>query len=1060
MIKKNLLYLFLLTVFCISDSFAQTIVTIPTANTAGAGANATIRRKPLGSNRSYERTAIRYSKNEIGLLGNISGIAFYCDTVLSPGKTAVKIYIKEVADTTFSAATTVATEESNAQIVFADTLFASSFIKNTWVPIVFSSPFLHANQSAIEIIIETNSGGLNGTDLTQLAKGFRYSSKGGTINSTQYWQSNANSSTIPVGNGTLTNNRPNIQLTITSAPACVAPPNAGTVISTSNSICANTNFTLSLNGTSTGLGLSYQWFSSINNIAFDTIVGANQPSLIANQSISKYYTCVVTCNGQKDTATVLNISMNPFYLCYCSTGLGGNCTGGQGTAIDSVSFTGTTLIKGNSGCSVNSYVSYPASGNTTANLTQGETYVLSNKFLGNVKASVWIDYNGNGVFENSEWKQICITSATGSVISNNINIPINATTGFIGMRIRSRAFTAQNDSTSACANFGNSGETEDYIVNIIAASACTSPPTAGVLNATDTLTCSGSVVAFSITGNSNGSGQTYEWLSSTDGINYTTVVGANDKFYSATINTNTFYKCKITCNAFSSFTNAKHIVLKPYYNCYCITGIGGNCAQQATAIDSIAIEGTSFLNAGTGCSPTYYTAYPDSGNTTAVLLQGTSYVMKTKFNGAVRASVWIDYNHNGKYDNIEWQQICVNSTANVEQIMNLIIPSNALIGKTGMRIRSRASAGANDSTSACAAFGTGETEDYIINIGQALPCTQPPNAGTTISTLSVVCPGTPVIFNITGNSSGIGQSYQWIYSTDGITYKDLLSENNTLLQDTVYVKGYYACVSTCSGMKDTSTISIVNVNPFYNCYCVSNIGGNCNTSATAIDSVALVSTTLSNLSLGCAPNYYTAYPAAANTTATMEKGVLYELQTVFSGVANASLWIDFDHSGTFDTTEWTPVIDTSIAGVVNSRIIAIPLDAKLGKTGMRIRSRAVAGVNGNTNACTTFGSGETEDYVINIDTAAIVQSVATTNVDAFLKLYPNPASTELKVVQLKENFGTLLIYDLQGRLMLNEKLNSYSNSISLLTLNNGLYIYHYINAQNENVSNGKITVLK
>jgi hypothetical protein len=246
---KHLLFLICTILFVQSELIAQTTVTIPTANTGvtiTGNAATTIRRKPLGSNRSYERTAIKYTQAEVGSLGNISGLAFYCDTVLNPGRTPVKIYIKEVTDTTFSAST-VAAEEAGATLVFADTLNSTLFVKNTWVPITFSTPFLHATLSNIEIIIETNSGGTAGSDLTALAKGFRFSTKG-LVNSTQYWQSATNSSTPPATNGTLTNFRPNIQLTITTAPACTTPPNAGTAISSAISTCVGTNFSLSLSG--------------------------------------------------------------------------------------------------------------------------------------------------------------------------------------------------------------------------------------------------------------------------------------------------------------------------------------------------------------------------------------------------------------------------------------------------------------------------------------------------------------------------------------------------------------------------------------------------------------------------------------------------------------------------------------------------------------------------------------------------------------------------------------------------------------------------------------------
>jgi len=1058
--KLKILLFTLLSVMLLSiDTIAQTTITVPSANTAGTGASATIRRKPLGSNRSYERTAMKYSQNEIGMLGNITGISFYCDTVINPGKTAVKVYIKEVSDTSFATGSTVANEELTATLVYSDTLFPASFVKNTWVNIPFTTTFLHANNTHIEVIIETNAGGTNGTDLTTLSKGFRYSVKG-LINSMQYWQSNTNSSTIPTGNGTLSNNRPNIQFTLTAAAGCTSPPNAGTTLSSVISTCIGNNFNLTLSGTSTGLGLTYQWMSSNNNLTWDTVVGATQNSLSTNQLANKYYACIVKCNGQSDTSVSVNVTMNPFYLCYCKTNLGGSCTGPQGTAIDSISFTGTTLAKGSTGCSTGAYSAYPASGNTTANLTQGDTYGLSAKFIGNVKSSVWIDFNQNGIFENSEWRQIGLTSATGTVVNTSVYVPMNALPGLTGMRVRSRSSNSQNDSTSACANFGNSGETEDYLVTIVPSIACTAPPTAGTLSVTDSLTCVGSNVTFSLTGNSSGTGQTYEWASSTDGTTWNVIPGVSDKFYTLNVTGSLYIKCKLTCSGFSTTTNIIHVNTKPFYNCYCVSGIGGNCTQQATAIDSIGITGTTLNNVASGCGVNYYTSYPSDSNTTASLTQGESYNLNAKFTGNVKASVWIDYNHNGLYETNEWKQICTTSTANANVSATITIPFNALTGKTGMRIRTRSSTGANDSTSACSAFGSGETEDYSITIVQAQPCIQPPTAGNTISSSNGVCVGGLVNLNIIGNTSGFGQSYQWIKSTTAGSWNVLAGKTNINLKDTVYQNSSYACILTCSGFSDTSSVSVVNINPFYNCYCVTGLGGGCTASATSIDSVAIINTTLDNYSIGCATGFYTSYAATGATTAKLLVNDSYALQTKFGGVVNASVWIDYDHSGSFDTTEWALIIDTSIVNEINTSFIDIPATAKLGKTGMRIRSRAIAGVNTSVNACTTFGSGETEDYVITIDTLAIVQGVQNIKHNEYLKVYPNPASTSITIAQIKLKSGSILIYDLQGRLVMNEELNENINIISTNKLENGIYLYRYVDTNSTLKSSGKISILK
>jgi PKD repeat protein len=50
----------------------------------------------------------------------------------------------------------------------------------------------------------------------------------------------------------------------------------------------------------------------------------------------------------------------------------------------------------------------------------------------------------------------------------------------------------------------------------------------------------------------------------------------------------------------------------------------------------------------------------------------------------------------------------------------------------------------------------------------------------------------------------------------------------------------------------------------------------------------------------------------------------------------------------------------------SSMNITIPVTAAAGQKRMRIRSRTIGNVNGPNDACTQFGSGETEDYIVSI----------------------------------------------------------------------------------------------
>ncbi|WP_353084964.1 GEVED domain-containing protein [Flavobacterium sp.] len=108
------------------------------------------------------------------------------------------------------------------------------------------------------------------------------------------------------------------------------------------------------------------------------------------------------------------------------------------------------------------YDIYPATGTNTTTVTAGQTYALNVQSDAASIASVWIDFNRDGVYDASEWTQLWTSASSGSV---NITIPANATAGQTGMRIRTRQTGNTNGNTSACISMG-SGSTQDYTIRI------------------------------------------------------------------------------------------------------------------------------------------------------------------------------------------------------------------------------------------------------------------------------------------------------------------------------------------------------------------------------------------------------------------------------------------------------------------------------------------------------------------------------------------------------------------------------------------------------------------
>ena len=116
---------------------------------------------------------------------------------------------------------------------------------------------------------------------------------------------------------------------------------------------------------------------------------------------------------------------------------------------------------------------------------------------------------------------------------------------------------------------------------------------------------------------------------------------------------------------------------------------------------------------------------------------------------------------------------------------------------------------------------------------------------------------------------------------------------------------------------------------------------------------------------------YTNTVAAATVLVgqTYPISISIDAPSIYAG-AITSVWIDFNRDGLFAATEWTSVFNTAgpyiIGGTTATANITIPSTASSGLTTMRVRTRGNGNVNGAGDACLAMGSGETEEYAINI----------------------------------------------------------------------------------------------
>ncbi len=494
------------------------------------------------------------------------------------------------------------------------------------------------------------------------------------------------------------------------------------------------------------------------------------------------------------------------------------------------------------------------------------------------------------------------------------------------------------------------------------AANCTGAPVAGTASSSANSVCAGNNFDLTLTGNTVAPGITYQWISSPDGVSYSNEANGTTSSFTTSITDTTYYRAIVTCtgSGLSDTTAAIEVTLNAPSLCYCTAALGGFCGDADVA--NLTILGTT-LNSNPTCVTTVdgdaYQQLPATGSTTATMVTGASYSLTLTMDAAGISSVWFDWDQNGVFDTYEWTQITTNATAGT---VTITVPNNAGLGLTGMRIRTRLPGNTNDASSACINFGSGEAQDYIITVVAAGACTNPPVAGN-IMGVAPVCPGNSVALVDTGYT--LGTTLQWQTSTDGSTWADVNGATNpTYTTPALTDTAFYRVMVICADTSYTSALE-VDLNPFYNCYCTTDLGGFCNSSV--ISNVYVDNTTINNSNSDCNElpdgSVYTAFPDTGVATGSMYISVGYDFTITLSENSITSVWIDWDHSGTFDANEWTQLGTDNAPG---TGTVTVPLGALPGPTGMRIRSRNSFNNNGATDPCTSFGSGETEDYIITL----------------------------------------------------------------------------------------------
>ena len=625
---------------------------------------------------------------------------------------------------------------------------------------------------------------------------------------------------------------------------------------------------------------------------------------------------------------------------------------------------GTGEINFSSDCTDTSYTDY-SSNNIATNSQLGTTTLTFTSANNPMAFSVWIDFNNNGIFENSE--RVIANANLGAVLTctDSFIVPITAMPGTHRMRVRGEYwyYGTPNDPCNQLSY----GETEDYSFNVTAAPPCSGTPNPGITLSTASSACPDVSFTLSIQHPIIASGITYQWQLSPDNAIWTDISGATNQTLTTTQNVSSYYRCLASCSNGSNTGNSTpvYIIMNPFSSCYCTPMTSIN--PCSIWISKVTTSGglSDFINK-TDCSDTSYTDYSSTiiasntgGATTTMSFTSAPY---NSSNDAMAFSVWVDFNDNGLFD--DWERVITNGNSIADSTItdSFVVPLYAPSGTHKMRVRAEKTWYGAPYTP-CNQLNYGETEDYAFTV--IGPCTGVPEPGNTLSSSNSICPNANFTLSLQHNVNTSGISYQWQSSPDNFFWTEITGATNTTLTTSQTALTYYRCYVYCSNeyTGNYSNIIDVKINPSADCNCIPIASVYpCNKWITSVTSSGGV-TDFDNSS-SCPSSSYSDYSAtniASNyqlSTTTMSFGsFIYSMAY--------SVWIDFNDNGLFEPAEQVIANNNNDGAIPCIDSISIPISAPPGTHKMRVRGDA-QWQGAPTYPCNQLYEGETEDYAFTV----------------------------------------------------------------------------------------------
>ncbi|NLN73298.1 MAG: fibronectin type III domain-containing protein, partial [Bacteroidales bacterium] len=254
---------------------------------------------------------------------------------------------------------------------------------------------------------------------------------------------------------------PQIQFDGDLMEPCSGAPFAG-IITDAMEVCGGSEISVTANGATSGFsGLIYQWQKREGSTGdWTNVDGANARTLaIVAPNTDTEYRFSVTCDGNTDYSNSLILTIKPAADCFCTPG------GTSSYHITDFSTTGgieniSNLASGNSAGGYGDF------SDKVVSQELGESVSFTAVTNGTTTAGfrIWVDWNQNGVFEESEI--MFSSSAYANTHNGSFAVPVDALEGETRMRVVNHYLSSVGN-VDPCATNHTYGEFEDYTFDVI-----------------------------------------------------------------------------------------------------------------------------------------------------------------------------------------------------------------------------------------------------------------------------------------------------------------------------------------------------------------------------------------------------------------------------------------------------------------------------------------------------------------------------------------------------------------------------------------------------------------